>query len=57
MLFFWYAKTFTELTINIMPDPSEALKGLGVKEILLQDTPPDTIVESMRRLVAKRGPR
>ena len=43
---------------GVMPDEDvEALKGLGVKEILLQDTPPDTIVESMRRLVAERGPR
>jgi methylmalonyl-CoA mutase cobalamin-binding domain/chain len=43
---------------GVMPDEDvEALKKLGIKEILLQDTPPDTIVESMRRLVAERGPR
>ena len=34
-----------------------ALKEIGVAEVLLQDTPPDAIVEAMRRLVAERGPR
>jgi methylmalonyl-CoA mutase C-terminal domain/subunit len=33
------------------------LKALGVKEILLQDTPPDAIVTTIRRLVAERGPK
>ena len=33
------------------------LKNMGVKEILLQDTPPQVIVDTMRRLVAERGPR
>lgn len=33
------------------------LKKRGVKEILLQDTPPDIIVATLRRLVAERGPR
>ena len=43
---------------GVMPDEDvEALRELGVKEILLQDTPPDSIVQSMRRLVAARGPR
>ena len=43
---------------GVMPDEDvEALRKLGVKEILLQDTPPDTIVQSMRNLVAERGPR
>ena len=40
--------------------PDEDLKGLqrmGVKDVLLQDTPPKAIVESMRRLVDERGPR
>jgi methylmalonyl-CoA mutase C-terminal domain/subunit len=31
------------------------LKKLGVKEILLQDTPPEAIVATIRRLVAERG--
>ena len=34
-----------------------ALKKMGVREILLQDTPPRHIVEALRRLVAERGPR
>ena len=43
---------------GVMPDEDvETLRKLGVKEILLQDTPPDTIVQSMRNLVAERGPR
>jgi methylmalonyl-CoA mutase C-terminal domain/subunit len=43
---------------GVMPDEDvESLKDLGVKEILLQNTPPRTIVESMHRLVKERGPR
>ena len=43
---------------GVIPDEdAEALKNLDIKEILLQDTPPDAIVESMRRLVEERGPR
>ncbi len=43
---------------GVMPDEeAEALKAMGVKEILLQDTPPDAIVAMIRRLVAERGPR
>ena len=38
-------------------DDAESLKKLGVSEVLLQDTPPDLIVETVRRLVAERGPR
>jgi methylmalonyl-CoA mutase C-terminal domain/subunit len=34
-----------------------ALKQMGVQEILLQDTPPQTIVSTIRELVAARGPR
>ncbi len=33
------------------------LKRMGVSEILLQDTPPDAIVATVRRLVSDRGPR
>ena len=41
---------------GVMPDEEAAeLKRLGVKEILLQDTPPDEIVRTIRRLVAERG--
>ena len=38
-------------------DDVAALKAQGVAEILLQDTPPSVIVETIRALVAKRGPR
>ena len=43
---------------GVMPDDDVVeLKRLGVAEILLQDTPPDAIVATVRRLVAERGPR
>ena len=43
---------------GVMSDEDvEALKGMGVAEILLQDTPPEAIVETLRRVVAERGPR
>jgi methylmalonyl-CoA mutase cobalamin-binding domain/chain len=43
---------------GVMPDEDVAqLKEIGVAEILLQDTPPDAIVDMIRRLVAERGPR
>lgn len=43
---------------GVMPDgEAAALKAMGVKEILLQDSPPDAIVASIRRLVAERGPK
>ena len=43
---------------GVMPDEeADALKKMGVKEILLQDTPPEEIVGTIRRLVAERGPK
>ena len=43
---------------GVMPDEDvAALKKMGIAEILLQDTPPDAIVATVRRLVAERGPR
>lgn len=43
---------------GVMPDEDVvALKQLGVREVMLQDTPPQAIVETLRRLVAERGPR
>ena len=43
---------------GVMPDEDvAALKDMGVKEILLQDTPPQVIVDTLKRLVAERGPR
>jgi len=43
---------------GVMPEEDAArLKAMGVREILLQDTPPDEIVTTIRRLVAERGPK
>jgi 2-hydroxyisobutanoyl-CoA mutase small subunit len=43
---------------GVIPDEDVAkLKALGVKELLLQDTPPDAIVATVRRVVAERGAR
>lgn len=43
---------------GVLPDEDAAeLKRQGVAAILLQDTPPDLIVETVRRLVRDRGPR
>jgi 2-hydroxyisobutanoyl-CoA mutase small subunit len=43
---------------GVMPDDDLlALKTMGVKEVLLQDTPPKMIVETIERLVDERGPR
>jgi methylmalonyl-CoA mutase C-terminal domain/subunit len=43
---------------GVMPDEDvDVLKGMGVAAVLLQDTPPDAIVDTIRRLVAERGPR
>ncbi len=43
---------------GVMPDEdAEKLKELGVSAVLLQDTPPRQIVETIERLVTERGPR
>jgi len=43
---------------GVMPDEDVVeLKKMGVKEVLLQDTPPQTIVKTLQRLVDERGPR
>jgi len=43
---------------GVMPDEDVIeLKKMGVREVLLQDTPPEFIVETLRRLVADRGER
>jgi len=43
---------------GVMPDEDvAALKDLGVAEVLLQDTPPQVIVDTLRRLVETRGER
>ncbi|MGE5171377.1 MAG: cobalamin B12-binding domain-containing protein [Rudaea sp.] len=43
---------------GVIPDDDVArLKSLGVRELMLQDTPPADIVAMIRRVVAERGPR
>lgn len=43
---------------GVMPDEDvAALKKLGVAAVLLQDTPPQEIVDTLRRLVEARGER
>lgn len=43
---------------GVMPDEDVVeLKRLGVSEVMLQDTPPQVIIETIRRLVEARGVR
>ena len=43
---------------GVMPDEDVIeLKKLGVAEVMLQDTPPQDIIESLELLVEQRGPR
>ncbi len=43
---------------GVMPDEDVVeLKKMGVAEIMLQDTPPQAIVERLKQLVTERGPR
>lgn len=43
---------------GVMPDEDVVeLKKMGVAEVLLQDTPPQAIVDTLTRLVRQRGPR
>ncbi|HET7849259.1 MAG TPA: cobalamin B12-binding domain-containing protein [Pseudolabrys sp.] len=43
---------------GVMPDEDAvALKRMGVKEVMLQDTPPQAIVDTLKKLVTERGPR
>ena len=43
---------------GVIPDDEVVkLKQMGVKEILLQGTPPQAIVESIQHLIQERGPR
>ena len=43
---------------GVIPDDDIAkLKAVGVKELMLQDTPPDAIVAMIRRIVTERGAR
>jgi len=52
------AKGIILLGGGVMSDEDVAeLKVMGVKEVLLQDTPPDAIIETIETLVAERGAR
>ena len=43
---------------GVIPDDEVVkLKEMGVREILLQGTPPQAIVESIQHLIQERGPR
>ena len=43
---------------GVMPDEDvRELKKLGVREVMLQDTPPQAIIDTLRKLVAERGVR
>lgn len=43
---------------GVMPDEDVAkLKAMGVREVMLQDTPPQGIIDTLKRLVAERGAR
>ena len=43
---------------GVIPDEDvDALRAIGVADVILQDTPPDAIVARMRELVAGRTPR
>src|SRR5688500_966619 len=43
---------------GVMPDEDVAeLKKLGVREVMLQDTPPQQIIDTIRKLVEERGVR
>ena len=43
---------------GVIPDDDvPKLLALGVRELMLQDTPPSAIVDMVRRVVAERGPR
>jgi methylmalonyl-CoA mutase C-terminal domain/subunit len=43
---------------GVMPDEDVvAIKKMGVREVMLQDTPPEAIVAMLSRLVAERGAR
>jgi methylmalonyl-CoA mutase C-terminal domain/subunit len=43
---------------GVIPDDDlPKLKAIGVREVMLQDTPPEAIVAMIRRIVAERGPR
>lgn len=43
---------------GVMPDEDVAkIKKMGVAQVMIQDTPPNEIIASLKQLVAERGPR
>ena len=54
-------KNVTDIIVvagGVMPDEDVVeLKKMGVAEVLLQDTPPRAIVDTLHQLVDQRGPR
>ena len=54
-------KSATDMIVvagGVMPDEDVVeLKDMGVAEVLLQDTPPQAIVDTLNQLVDERGPR
>ena len=52
------AKDMIVVAGGVMPDEDVVeLKKLGVHEVMLQETPPQAIIDSLRRLVEERGAR
>jgi methylmalonyl-CoA mutase C-terminal domain/subunit len=52
------AKDMIVVAGGVMPDADVvAIKKMGVQEVMLQDTPPQAIVNTLQRLVNERGPR
>lgn len=52
------AKDMIVVAGGVMPDEDAVeIRKMGVSEVLLQDTPPDMIVQTLTRLVSERGPR
>lgn len=52
------AEDMIVLAGGVMPDEDVAeLKKMGVRDVMLQDTPPQQIIETIRRLVSERGVR
>ncbi|PZX15957.1 methylmalonyl-CoA mutase C-terminal domain/subunit [Palleronia aestuarii] len=52
------AKDMIIIAGGVMPDEDvEELKKMGVAEVMLQDTPPQKIVDTLRELVEARGVR
>ena len=54
-------RTAVSISMAVRPkepdEDVEELKQMGVAEILGQDTPPDAVVETVRRLMEERGAR